>query len=56
MIKTRNLKLVIILEFQSIKIVLQNFTLQIGQKKFLWLKKVKNSVPWTFIISDLNGE
>ena len=24
---------------------MQNATLQIGVKKFLWLKKVKNSVP-----------
>ena len=25
-------------------------------KKFLLLKKIKNTVPWTYIISDLNGE
>ena len=29
---------------------------QIGQKKFLWLKKVKNTVSWTFVVSDSNGE
>ena len=29
---------------------------QIGLKKFLWLKKVKNTVPWTYVISDLKGE
>ena len=28
----------------------------IGVKKFLLLKKTKNTVPWTYIISDLNGE
>ena len=24
---------------------------QIGWKKFLWLKKVKNTVPWTYVIN-----
>ena len=31
-------------------------TLQIGLKKFLKLKKVKNTIPWTYVITDLNGE
>ena len=31
-------------------------TLQIGLKKYLLLKKVKNTVPWTYVINDLNGE
>ena len=31
-------------------------TLQIGLKKFLWLKKVKNTVPWTYVINDLKRE
>ena len=30
--------------------------LQIGQKKFLLLKKLKNTVRWTYVIDDLNGE
>ena len=29
---------------------------QIGLRKLLWLKKVKNTVPWTYLISDLKGE
>ena len=41
MIKIRNLKLVIILEYQNIKMFLQKITLQIGQKKFLSLKKLR---------------
>ena len=51
MIKILNLKLVI---------MWQTVTLQIGQKKFLRLKKifkikkVKNTVPWTYVIEDLN--
>ena len=39
-IKILNLKLVILLEYQNIKIVLKKVTLQIGLK-FLWLKKLK---------------
>ena len=31
-------------------------THQIGRKKFLYLKKVKNTVPWTYVINDLNDE
>ena len=29
---------------------------QIGLKKFLLLKKIKNTVLWTYVINDLNGE
>ena len=36
--KILNLKLVILLEYQNIKIFLQKVALQIGLKKFLWLK------------------
>ena len=43
-------------EFQSTKIFLLEAILQIGLKKFLSLKKVKNTVSWTYVISDLNGE
>ena len=46
----------ILLEFQNIKTFLQKFTLQIGLKNFLWLKKVKNTILWTYVISDLKGE
>ena len=28
----------------------------IGLKKILWLKKVKNTVPWTYAIEHLNAE
>ena len=40
-IKILNLKLVILLEYQNIKMFLKNVPLQIGLKKFLWLKKLK---------------
>ena len=54
--KILNLKLVILLEYQKIKIFLRKVTLQIGLKNFLVVKKVKNNVPWTYVISDLIGE
>ena len=41
MVKIRNLKLVIILEDQNVRMFLQKVTLQIGMNKFLWLKKLK---------------
>ena len=41
LIKLQNLKLVIMLEYQNIKIFLQKVKLQIGLKKFLWLEKLK---------------
>ena len=45
-----NLKLVILLEYQNIKIFLKMVTLQISLKKILWLKKC------TYVINDHNGE
>ena len=41
MIKIQNLKLMIMLDYQIIKMILQKGTLQIGLKKFLWFKKLK---------------
>ena len=35
---------------------MQKVTLQIGLKKFLSLKKVKNIARWTYVIGDLNGK
>ena len=48
--------MVILLEYQNIKIFLQKITLQIGPKKFLWYKKLKSTVPWIYAVDDLNGE
>ena len=44
------------LEFQNTKTFLLKNMLQIGQKKFLLLVKLKKTVPWTYVINDLNGE
>ena len=39
--KILKLKLVIFLEYQNVKTFLERATLQIGPKKFSWLKKLK---------------
>ena len=44
------------LEFLNIKTFLLKDILQIDQKKLLLLIKLKKTVPWTYAISDLNGE
>ena len=43
------------LRFQNAKKFLLKDTLKIGQKKFFFVNKVKDTVPWTFVISNLNG-
>ena len=54
--KKHKFKMVILLEYQNIKIFLQKVTLQIGLRKFFVIEKVKSIVPWTYSISDLNRE
>ena len=50
MIKILNLKLVIMQEYPSTKIFLLKDT------EIFVIKKVKNTVPWTYVINDLNGD
>ena len=38
------------------KTFLLKVTYQIGPKKLLLLKKIKDTVPWIYLIEDLNGE
>ena len=47
MIEIINLNLVILLEYQNIKIFPQKAMFQIGLKTFFVIKKVKNTEPWT---------
>ena len=54
--KVLNIKLVVMLEYKNIKIFLQKAMFQIGIKKHLLLQKLKKTVLWTYVISDLNGE
>ena len=43
-------------EFLNTKIFLLKDTHQIDLKKFLLLVKLEDTVPWTYVINDLNGE
>ena len=44
------------LGFQSTKILLlKGYTPNWSEEIFV-IKKIKNTVPWTYVISDLNGE
>ena len=46
----------IIQEYQNINTFLKkDYTLNSSDKVFM-VKKVDNSVPWAFVISDLNGK
>ena len=56
MTKIVNLKLVILLEYQNIEIFLQKFTFQIGTKEVFVIKRIKNTVPCRYVISDLKSE
>ena len=45
-----------LLEYQNIKIFLQRFTFQIGQTKFLWLKKLKILCCGHMLLTTLTGK
>ena len=49
-------KQVIMLEHQNIRMFLQKETLQIELNKLFVIKKVKNTVPWTYVINNINVE
>ena len=46
----------IFFKYQNKKNFLQKVTLQLSLKKVFLIKKVKNTVPWTYVINDLNSE
>lgn len=54
--KSLNLRLTIRQKSQSIKTYFQKVINQIGQKKYLSLKKVKNRASWTYLSKGINGE
>ena len=43
------------LEFQNIKTFSKGYTPNWSEEVFA-INKLKNTVPWTYIINDLNGE
>ena len=44
------------LEYQNTKTFWLKDILQIGSEEVFVVSKIKNTVPWTYVISDLNGE
>ena len=50
--KILSLKLVIIIEYQNI---IKGYIRNQSEEVFA-IKNVKNTLPWTYVISDLNGE
>ena len=44
------------LEYQNIKIFLQKGYVPNRSEEVFVIKKVKNTVPWTYVISNLDGE
>lgn len=54
--KSLNLRLTIRQKSQSIKTYFQKVINQIGEKKYLSLKKVKNRASWTYLSKGINGE
>ena len=51
--KDHKFKISDIVRISNIKIFLQKAKLQIVLKRFLWLKKVKNNVLWTYIMNGI---
>ena len=41
--------------YRNTKTFLLKDTRKVGQKRFV-VSKIKNTVPWTYVFSDLNGE
>ena len=53
MIKILNLKLVIMQEYQNT--FAKDYTSNGSEENFVF-KRIKNTVPWTYVINSLNGE
>ena len=44
------------LELQNTKTFWLKDTLKIGLEEVFVVSKIKNTVPWTYVVSDVNGE
>ena len=44
------------LEYQNIKTLLQKIAFPNWSGELCGIKKVRNTVPWTYVVSDLNGK
>ena len=54
--KDPNLNLVIVSEYQNSKAIFAKGYTQIWSEEVFIISKIKNIVPWTYDISDLNGK
>ena len=45
----------ILLDYQNINTFFKRLHSKLVRRSFFWFK-VKNTLPWTYVISDLNGE
>ena len=55
-IKTKLKIAYIVTKLKYKKVFLEKVTFQIALKTFFLSKKFKNTLPWTYVISDLKGE
>ena len=55
MIKILNLKLVILLEYQNVEIFFSKGYVPNWSEEVFVIKRIKNTVPWKYVISDLKG-
>ena len=55
MIEILNLKLVILLEYQNIKNIFTKDYFPNWSEEVLVIKRIKNNVPCTYVISDFKG-
>ena len=55
MIKIVNQKLVVLLEYQNIKDIFAKVYVPNWSEEVFVNKKIKNTVPWAYVISDLKG-
>ena len=56
MIKILNLKLVIMLEYRNTKKTFaKRYTPNLSEEVFA-IKKLKSTIPWAYVINDLNGK
>ena len=56
MMKNLNLKLMMLLEYQNKKNILAKGYVPNWSEKVFMIKKIKETVSWTYVISDLKGE
>ena len=51
-----NLKLVIVSEYRNTKNIFAKGYTQNWSEEIFIINKIKNRIPWTYVVSDLNGE